>query len=187
MGIENYSFTFEIPFNKVIYFRGRRPFGSLTFENQYNFLEDHLQKINKFKNIMWVYELHKVNPRLHIHGYIINSTFDEVQSFRHDFYISQKIGISARTYIQISDIQLTLIDKHYFIDYMDKNQHEIIYKMRVLEDKFNSDALDGKKFKVSIHSNINPQYFKSLEEGQEERQWGDKYLFGVTNKFIVEI
>lgn len=185
----NYSFTFTISSKKVVYYRGnRRPYYLLPQIQQYDFLENQLQKINKFNHIKWVYEEHKEDKRLHVHGYVMNTSDEEMNDFRARFY-DHPITIAVSGQIKLSNIQRTLIDINYFQIYMEKHQHEIIYYMRTIQDRKHYDALDGKPFNkktLTIDININPHYLNSLDDVQESGYLGDEYLFGKQNKFTVE-
>lgn len=187
----NFSFTFTISSKKIVYFKGkRRPYNMLTQDQQYEFLEKQLHRSNKhFDNIKWVYEEHeKEDNRLHVHGFVINACWEQMELFRSAFY-GNPINIAYSGYIKLSNIQKTQLDISYFITYMDKNQNKIKYYMGQDQDKKLSCELNGEKFKpVLIESNISPQYLNSLEEHLESRDMGDDYKFGKKlNKFIVEI
>lgn len=180
----DYSFTFTIPtFKNVKYKSANTAYGKLTFEQQYEFLEDHLQNISKFDDIKWVYELHKDIPRLHIHGFIKNEYYERVEQFRNDFYSNYKINMSYKSYIKMSDIQETIVDINYFENYCKKHQHEIKYFMRVIEDKKHSEALDKG---IKIECNNGPKH-NSLDMIQEsENRPYEKYLFGKLNNFTLQ-
>lgn len=187
----NYSFTLTITDTKTVYWKGkRRHYGELSNDDQYQLLEKQMIKINKFKDIMWVYETHeptaKYPARLHIHGFVRNTNYDEMNSFVMDFY-DKPIHLAYGGIIKCSNIQKTLVDIDYFIDYIKKEQSTIKYYMSNLQEKKESAALDGKKFKVEIKTNITPQYLNSLEEHLENRNLGDEYLFGKNKTFFVEI
>lgn len=159
----NFSFTFTIPSKKVIWYKGHRmTFGKMKQEQQYDFLENRLQKINRFyKDIKWVYEEHQ-DGRLHIHGFIKNAYFEEVELFRTDFY-KHPISITPSVYFRLSNIQETLYNSGYFTEYMQKNQNNIKYFMRSIQDKIDTHNLDDDK-PVKI-----------------------EYLFGKIKKHIIEI
>ena len=116
----NFSFTFTIPSTKNVWYKGHRiPFGKMTQQQQYDFLENRLQKINTFyKNIQWVYEEHE-DKRLHVHGFIKSAYFEEVEQFRTEFY-KHPISITYSVYSRLSNIQETLYNSGYFTDYMQK-------------------------------------------------------------------
>lgn len=188
----NYSFTFTIPAFKNVYYKARRiPFGKLKHSEQYDFLENHLAKINMFDKIKWVYEHHEENDpgrRLHIHGFVKDALYDEMEEFRRRFYHTP-VGIAFRKYIKISDIQLTIYDIKYFDDYMLKNQDKIAYFMKAEDDKKSFDAIEGKKYTpIKIESNIDPRYLIDLNKHIEDTYIDDEYKFGLNrNKFLVEI
>lgn len=188
----NWSFTFTISETKVVYYRGKRqPYGILTNEHQYNFLEKQIQKVNHFKsNIWWVYELHEAGihypPRLHIHGYVLNTTEAEMEHFRNNFY-GNPIQIGYSGIIKLSKMERTYYDKFFWEKYCEKHQKDIIYYMGGLEQKKMTKDLNGEKFKVLIDTGIDAHYFNSLEEHLEERDIGRDYNYGKLNKFVVEI
>lgn len=188
----NYSFTLTISESKVIYFKGKRlPYGMLTNQQQYEFLENHLNKISKFKgNAWWVYELHKPNKypaRLHIHGYVINTSQMEMDDFISAFY-GNPIQIAYNGYVKLCKVERTYFDSSFWETYCEKHQKDIIYHMGGLQQKKESAELDGKQFKITIDTNkINAQYLNSLEEHLESKNMGDEYLFGKINKFIVDL
>lgn len=180
----NFSFTFTIPGFKNVYYQGnRRPYGKLTQERQYDFLENHLQHINKFPDIKWVYEEHE-DTRLHIHGWVKNTCGEEMDDFRHRFY-SHPVAMTQKSYEKISNIQKTLFLLDYFDVYMKKNQHKIKYFMRVIENERIRKAMDEG---VYIEPNISAQYVNSLEQHLESEMLGNEYNFGKKhNKFIIEL
>lgn len=182
----NFSFTLTIPSFKNIYFKGRRiQYGRLTQEAQYDFLEDHLQNINTFSNIKWVYEEHNDDPkhRLHIHGYIENEYHESVKDFVDRFYSHHKVSMSVKSYLKMSNIQQTLVNIDYFKEYMKKHQDEIRFYMRVIEDDKRCDVLD-EKFKVKIECGLN---LNSVLKSLDEDNLADEYRFGKQKKFILEI
>lgn len=182
----NFSFTLTIPSFKNIYYNGRRiQYGKLTQDKQYDFLEDHLQNINTFSNIRWVYEEHKEDPRkrLHVHGYIENEYHECVKDFVDRFYSHHKVSMSVSSYLKMSDIQKTLVNIDYFKNYMEKHQHEIKYYMKVIEDEKRCDILD-EKFKVKIEYGPN---LNTVLQSLDEEHLGQEYLFGKQKKFILEI
>lgn len=183
----NYSFTFTIPSTKNVYWQKvYRPYGKMPQFMQYDFLENHLQRINKFHEIYWVYEEHlETDLRLHIHGWIIDTNEEEVKDFIDRFY-KYPVMICYNTYYRISNYQKTIFTIDYFKEYCAKYQNKIKYYMSVIEDKKHSANLDGKKFKLTIDTNLDAHYFNSLERNQENRDMGDDYLFGKNKKFLIE-
>lgn len=185
---QNYSFTFTIPsFKNVKYKSSNSAYGKLSQEQQYDLLEPHIQNIasNKFDNIKWIYEEHKESDnRLHIHGFIENTNYEMVEQLRNDFYSSYKINCSYKSYIKFSNIQRTIYDIKFFQIYMSKNQNNIKFFMKVIEDQKHSEALDqGVKIEVNTGPNIN-----TLDTTQENNNLPyEKYLFGKLNKFLIEI
>lgn len=182
----NWSFTFTIPsFKSIKYKSVNTKYGLLTQNQQYDFIENHLQDISTFHkgDIKWVYEEHKENDnRLHVHGFIINAIFEEVESFRNNFYASYKINCSRKSYVKYSDIQSTTYSIDYFKEYMQKHQHEIKYYMRVDIDKQHSDNLDkGVKLAKAIKI-ISRDEFETWPKEH-------KYLFGkdyINNNFVID-
>lgn len=130
----NYSFTFTIPaFKKVYWNAKRRPYGSLSPNQQYHFLEDIMMKIINPLNyifIDWVYEKHD-DGRLHIHGYVnLDEEHNaEIYKLRDAFYsYNDKINIKISSYLKLSDIQETKTNINFWIAYMDKHQNDIVFK-----------------------------------------------------------
>lgn len=192
---DGYSFTLTINDMKKVYFKGKyRPYGSFSNDQQYELLEKQMLKcveVCRLKNhVQWVYELHEptVNypPRLHIHGYMYNVHEEEVRNFISEFY-TNPIRIAYGGYIKLSKYERTYYNENYFLDYMQKHQHEIKYYMSSIEDKKMTANLDGKKFNFQIESNINAHYLNSLDDVLESRDLGDEYRFGKLNKFLVEL
>lgn len=180
--LSDWSFSFTIPsFKSVKYKSVNIKYGSLTQDQQYNFLEDHLQSISNFgENIKWVYEEHKENDnRLHIHGFIKNAVYEEVEQFRTNFYASYKINCSMKSYLKFSNIQQTIYHIGYFENYCKKHQHEIKYFMRVVTDLKHSENLD---------KGINTAKDMKIYTREEFETWPSeqKYLFGKHNNFIVD-
>lgn len=180
----NYSFTFTIPTFKNVYYKGnRRRFGNMTQEQQFDFLESHLHKINSFAEIKWVYEEHE-DFRLHIHGYVCNTAKEPMNEFRHKFY-SYPISMTEKSYLKISDIQRTTNHISYFVDYMSKHQDKIKFYMRDI----NREKPQPITKTVRIQTNISPAYFNSLSTHLEDVDSGDTYPFGkknIKNNHIVE-
>lgn len=185
----NYSFTLTIPSKKKVYYQSKYViFSKLSHLLQYDFLENHLQHINRFTSIKWVYEEHtEKDKRLHVHGYVLNTVEEEIKDFIDRFY-KYPIILSYKTYHRLCDYQKTIIDLDYWKEYCEKNQKNIKYYMRVDENKKHELALDGKesKFKVLIETNLDAHYFNALEQNQESLEVGHKYPFGKNNKFLVE-
>lgn len=145
---KSFSFTFTIPAFKKVYYNGkRRPYGSLSPNQQFHFLEDIMIKcINplKFVHIDWVYEEHE-DKRLHIHGFCICSPNNgyAVNILRDDFYsFGQRIGIKICSYLKLSDIQQTYYDLNYWVEYCNKNQNNIKYKNKYSQEIELHQALD---------------------------------------------
>lgn len=190
----NYSFTFVIPSQKVVYFQNNRlPYNKLRQELQYEFIESHLQKINKFHNVKWVYEEHNDDTkRLHVHGYVMDTSYEEMEDFRRRFY-SHPIQLAYSGYIKVSNIQKSLVDIQYFLNYMNKHQSTIKYFMLSDQQKLLSNNIDGKKTDFTENFKINAQYFNSLGEHLENEYLGDTYNFGKSklkiyhNKYIIEL
>jgi len=179
-----FSFTYTIPDVKYIYFKERIQYGKLTNEQQYDFLENQLQKINKFKDIRWVYEQNTLhNTNLHIHGYVIGTTHEEMENFRHLFY-SHPITITPKSYFKLSDIQKTTHEIEYFIRYCAKHQDTIKYYMRVLEDQKLFNSLDSKSFNIKIE--VNGQR-EDTGRPQSPIITANSYDFGKNKKFILQL
>lgn len=183
----NYSFTFTIPKNKTVYYKNKRmTYSIMSQDAQYNFLENHMQKIKKGNmSCYWVYEEHE-DKRLHIHGFILNEYIEYIEQFRRDFY-SWPIQISPKVYFRLSNIQETILDIHYFIDYMVKNENKIKYKMSSFQAFEEMHKLDGTKpnFKIFIETNN-----FHIDNGGKDTQCPqlpyENYLFGkIKNKFII--
>lgn len=172
----NYSFTFTIPDFKNVYYGIKVPYGKLTNEKQYDFLENHLQNINKFDSIQWIYENNTINnSNLHIHGFVIDTSAEEMEDFRMRFY-DHPIKMTYKSCLKISDIQRTTLDIMYFQNYCNKHQHTIKYFMRVIEDKKHSQALDN-HIKIDVNQGIL----------MGPKTTNTSYDFGKRAKFILEI
>jgi len=191
--LNDYSFTFTIPAFKNVYYKtNRRPFGNMIQEYQYDFLETHIQNLRQyvggmgvFPEIKWVYEEHD-DKRLHVHGYVKQTTREAMDSFRHKFY-SYPISITEKSYLKISDIQMTKNTINYFVNYMEKNQDKIKFYMR---DINRQTDYPPRKTTVLIESNIRPEYLNSLTQHLENETPGDKYAYPFgkqKQKHIVEI
>lgn len=188
----NFSFTFTITCGKNVYFKGgMRQFDKLSFDEQYEFLEKQMiRSYSKYLNsdqILWVYEIHKDKPRLHIHGFILDAYEAQVEEFRGEFY-RHPIRYSYSTYKNISNIQKTYHSIQYFIDYMNKEQSDIKYHMSYIVDKKTHASLDGHNYVHSIeqNSNISNKYIHSLDEHLNGQYVSEDYLFGKKNKFILD-
>lgn len=186
---ENYSFTFTIPAFKKVYYKSRyRVYSKMNQLEQYHFLEKQLHRYNIFKMIKWVYEEHE-DKRLHVHGYILNTQLNRVEEFRNNFY-TFPINIQRKSYDMFSLIKF-IFDERGWVDYCNKHQREIIYRMGVDQDIKNGCNLDSKEYylKIEEREDISPQYFNSIERGSiDDSDMGPSgYLFGKLNKFTIEI
>lgn len=181
---QGYSFTLTIPYEKRVYYSGkRRKYGSLTQKQQWYFLCDLMTKstwITHFDFIDYVFEEHG-DGRLHIHGYaIVNHLYQDIGAMERlvdNFYtVNSIVNIKMSVYLSLSNIQRTYKDKQYWFDYMEKNQDNIIFKSHYQTEKDDNEKLD--KGVVRIHTRAvspPPEYY-------------DTYRFtGETNKFFVEI
>lgn len=190
MNLISYSFTFTIPAFKKVYWNGkRRAYGSLSPSQQFHFLEDIMTKIINplyYKFIDWIYEKHE-DGRLHIHGFVKcdEEHDDKIFLLRDTFYsYNEKINIKMSSYLKISDIQRTYADINYWLEYMNKNQNDIIFKNGYTQQQELISALDAGIVKI----NHNKRYKRP------EGYWL-KYRFGenhpdeyeTDNSFEVEI
>lgn len=168
----SYSFTFTIPSFKVVYYNGQKiPYGKLSQENQYKFIEDIIQmNIGKFDEIEWVYEEHE-DKRLHVHGYIQNTHEELVKDFVNNFYTyNSRIGLSFRSYSKLSVYEKTRHSLDSWLRYIQKHQAEIKFLSKRRQDEKDSADLDYSGNAVKIETN----YY-------------DTYRFKGKNNFLVEI
>lgn len=187
----NFSFSFTIPhFKNVYYSTSHIQYGKLTNAQQYELLEPLMAKYFVGPKYHWCYEKH-ADGRLHIHGIAINQFEDEIEELRRLFYSSYQINIRQGSYIKLSDIQKTRIDIKYFINYMMKDQMNIIYHMKSYDQQKIDHGLNKKgkfNFKIEVPT-ISNSYFNQLEEHLGSSPLSDSYPFGKKKekKFILEI
>lgn len=184
---QSFSFTFTIPpFKKVYWDKKKRPYANLSFSQQYHLLEGLMFKIInplKYLYIDWVYEQHKEDKRLHMHGFCITTdeNSDQIYLLRDAFYsVNQIIGIKMSNYLKISDIQKTYSDLNYWLEYINKHQDTIIFKNGYRQQNDLTESLDHG---VCKHS-FNNDYIK-LPNWCDEPE--TEYKFKGKNKFIIEI
>lgn len=185
----HYAFTFTIPpFKNVYYKSNKRQYGKMPQNMQYDFLENHIQKCSSLlKNCQWVYEEHE-DKRLHIHGFVKDTHWAEMEEFRARFY-EYPISMSYKSYDKMSKLEKTIVNISYWESYIEKNQSKIKYYMRVIEDKKHASNLDGNKdFKLIIEERTySPSFLNSLDEIQEnDEDLGYTYPFGKKKNFLIE-
>lgn len=183
MNFEGYSFTLTIPPEKRVYYCGkRRKYGSLSNKQQWHFLCELMMKCiwqSHFSFIDYVFEQHN-DGRLHIHGYGIPhkmyENFGVVERLVDNFYtLNQIVGIKRSVYVRLSKVEQTLVDKSYWLDYINKHQHEIIFRSHYEEELAHKKSLDNGVVIETRSISPPPEYY-------------DKYRFtGEINKFFVEI
>lgn len=159
----SYSFTLTIPHHKQVnYYKKRIKYGYLTNHQQYVLCEDVFKKLFCGENKCdWVYERHE-DGRLHIHGYIEESYYEYVLHEIHRFYSDYRINIKPKSYEKIMDIQETILEINYWNMYMDKHQHEIIYKSRNFHEKDHIEALESG---APTQTQTKPQFFEVDKDG----------------------
>lgn len=140
----DFSFTLTIPAHKMVtYYAKRIKYCYLTNKQQYILLEDVLAKLFFHDDeVNWVYERHS-DGRLHIHGFVKNTYYDYLYQNIKKFYSDYRINIGPRTFNKIMDIQETYNDLNYWHNYIQKHQHEIVYKSRFLDEQANIQAIEN--------------------------------------------
>lgn len=153
MEIENfYSFTFTIPPKKKVYYSGRRRvFSSMNLQAQCNFFNNLLMRVfpsSRCIDYDWVFELHTqgiMAGNLHIHGYVITNN-DEmeapVRELQRLFYTHNQI-IGLTSYMNLSTIEKCHTDRNYWLEYINKNQQNFLFKSPQRQQKETQRALDA--------------------------------------------
>lgn len=200
---KHFSFTLTIPAFKNVIHNGRKiQYGQLSQISQYNLLEDVMRSIRKSSyDILYVYEEH-ADKRLHIHGMFFNEIYECARDFILDFYRDYRICIKSHKKIfgdetngRIADLQQTLVNKLFFIRYMEKHQDTIKFFPRREQEEKECAQLDGKKYSFKVKITMNEKFFSNIEENINSEFLPDEYPFGKKiksidekkkNKFLIE-
>lgn len=183
----SFSFTITIPGQKQVNYWGKRiKYAYLTNKQQYLLIEHLMTKIfDDDDKVDWVFERHE-DGRLHLHGYIMDSFFEYIFDRINTFYKDYRINIGTRKMLLICDIQKTHCNIKYWEDYIEKHQHEIIYKSRFRQQQEDIKALeDG----APIQTQTTPKVFRYDDNGLPIIE---SYPFGIVKiapkrKYIVEL